>query len=106
MKKFEKQLKAIQSEIISNDGIAFAPKLKINDYDLRFLAAKNLISLKPAGNNEFYITLDAQGFTYFDDKNNALKSVFINWTINFSVALFSAIFGSIVTLFLQYHFTK
>ena len=40
MKKFEKQLKLIQSEIAQNE-IVLTGDLDINDYDLNYLVAKN-----------------------------------------------------------------
>lgn len=101
MKKFEKQLKLIQSEIAQNE-IVLTGDLDINDYDLNYLVAKKLIMMEPAGDNQFYVLLDDLGFTYFDDKKEQIKSAFLHWSISIVVAVISAVFGSVITLVIQH----
>lgn len=97
MKKFEMQLKAIQSAVRANEfACAFAPDLEIDDCDLQFLSSKGLIELHPAGDDQLYIALNGPGYTYFDDKQEARKAFIQEHLFKFIFGFFS---GTLVGVF-------
>ena len=100
MKPFEKNLLVIQS--VYNSSMIFTKEaFNLSDNELTYLSAKGLIELRPFYDNKIRILLTNYGITYFDDKKDANKAFVLHWTINFGVAVMSAVFGSVLTLFIQ-----
>ena len=68
MEKFEHDLKEIIK--LSNNGCdpVHQSQTNMTEADIRFLSAKGLISMHPAGDGLFYVTLKPEGITYFSDQ--------------------------------------
>ena len=76
MKKFERALKIIHRYDAEGYAGVFQGVDGLTESDLRFLSAKNLVKLSPAGDNELFAELTSKGRTYFSDKKErALRSV-------------------------------
>ncbi len=103
MKQYEKNLKKLISVCGGGSRIVRAPSTGISDSELRFLSAKGLISLSPAGNNAFYIRLEKPGLTYFSDKQEARSAFLREHLFTFLGGVLSGfISGVLVTLATQY----
>lgn len=109
MKNFEKNLLTIQSSakqayfentFLSDEG------LNISHEQLVYLEAKGLIKLSPLTYDTFRIDLTSSGITYFDDKKEARKKIILSWSFDFSMAVLSAVCGSVLTLFIQHVLMK
>ena len=68
MKKYERDLQKLIG--LSNGGCkpVHQKNCEMDGKQLRFLSAKGLISLTPAGNNEFFVTLAPAGLAYFSNE--------------------------------------
>lgn len=82
MKKYEYDLKKLLS--LSNNGcdLVHQEQAELSVSDLKLLSAKGFITMRPAGDNEFWIKLEPAGLIYFEEKSNKrneflLKSVFV-----------------------------
>lgn len=100
MKQFEHDLKTIESKCVPG-AIVLAESLSIPEDRLRFLSALGLVELRPAWDNLHQIALTDAGVTYFYRKSESRKNIIASWTINFAVAVLSAMCGSAFTLILQ-----
>ena len=69
MKQYERELKKLIE--LSKGGCKPVHQRTsgLSEDQLRFLSAKGLISLKPAGDNEFFILLTPAGLTHFSNKS-------------------------------------
>lgn len=104
---FEDHLTTIQNMIdFSNTNFISTEDIDISKKDLTFLKAKGLININKAFDNELRITLTDKGITYFDDKKEARKQVILSWSVNFVMAVLSAVCGSVLTLIIQYALIK
>lgn len=99
MKTFKKTLKILLSD---NRQPLLTSYFDIADNDLRFLAAKKLIEVKPYYDGDLQIILTDQAITYFYDKAQHRKGIIINWSFNTAMAILSAVCGSAITLLIQH----
>lgn len=102
MKRFENNLKLIQSSLNPSTRSVLSSELSLSDDEIYFLKAKCLIETRRDYDNAYRITLTDTGITYFADKKEALFKTLLSWTVNFSVAVLSAICGSGFTLLIQF----
>ena len=74
MKKYEKDLQKLIK--LSQGGCEpiHQTDCGMEEKQLRFLAAKGFVSLRPAGNNEFWIVLNPAGLSHFSDKDEAREA--------------------------------
>lgn len=78
----------------------------ISEREAEFLAAKGLCSMPLALDGVSCISPTDEGLTYFEDKKERLKFVFIQWSFNFAMAVLSAACGSAATLLIQHVLMK
>lgn len=73
MEKFERDLNEIIE--LSNNGCdpVHQSQTNLTEADIRFLSAKGLISMQPAGDDLFYMILKPEGITYFSDQKELHK---------------------------------
>lgn len=71
MKKYEKELEELIR--LSNGGCDPVDQeiTDMTEAQLRFLAAKGFVALAPAGDDEFWITIEPAGLAYFSDKEES-----------------------------------
>lgn len=95
-RRHEKSLKKLIELTDSGENLIHQTDTDITEKELQFLAAKEFISLLPAGDNEFYVRLDAFGLTYFEDKESRIIDYLLDNWIAF-IALIVAIISLIRT---------
>ena len=73
MKKYEKDLKKLID--ISHSGCkpVHQDTSGMCEEQLRFISAKGLVSLLPAGDNKFVVILEPAGLAYFSNKSEKLE---------------------------------
>lgn len=102
MKKFERQIKKL---IEKSEGGSFPVCCDddvISEGDLRYLKAKGLITLIPAGDNTFAAIVEPLGLTYFDDKHDARTTFWKNYVLKFFCGFLSGLAtGVVLTLITQ-----
>lgn len=72
----------------------------LTEAELRILSAKNLISIEPAGDCEFYAIVSPKGITYFDDKHKEKLDFWKNHVVKFFSGFVSGILVGVVTTLL------
>lgn len=105
-KSFEITLKTIHNHIDPNVGYLFSSEISLDRFDIEILKAKSLINVRSGYDNALRISLTPKGVTYFLDKSEYVKKAFIHWTINFSMAVLSAVSGSLLTLAIQHYLIR
>ena len=96
MKKFEKNLSTILSKSENGSKFIISTELSIPEQDLRLLSAKELIELKSAGDNLFFVVPKQKGIVYFLSKHDE-KIDFINTNLfKFSVGFVSGVLTTVI----------
>ena len=83
MRKYERDLKTVLKKVDEDFPGVFEGVDGLKGADLRFLAAKGLVTLHPAGNNELFAEPTAKGRTYFSDKKELAAKSFKNRLLGF-----------------------
>ena len=73
MKTYEKQLEKLIALSDGGKDLVRQGLTGMDEKSLRFLAAKGVISLVPAGNNTFQIRVEHAGLTYFDNRSIRIR---------------------------------
>nr|WP_325302265.1 hypothetical protein [uncultured Dysosmobacter sp.] len=96
MKKYERQLKELIT--LSEGGCepVHQTQTDISEADLRFLRAKDLITLHPAGDGEFYIVVAPDGLAYFSNKRDARAFFVKDKVITFVSGFVSGVLVTVV----------
>lgn len=104
MKPYEKSLKKLLT--LSNGGcdpVLCVPE-NISERDARFLAAKDLIELEPAGDDEFWAIIEPAGLTYFEDKKEEWRKSVTSTAIKYILVFASGVLATIVANYLSSRF--
>ena len=96
MKQYEKNLKYLIALSKAGSKMIHQNQAELTEDDLRFLSAKGLISLKPAGDNEFWIVLEPAGITYFSDQKSARENFIKDKLITFVSGFVSGVLVTVV----------
>ena len=82
MKQFEKSLIVLISK---TEECNLVPEkcTGVPRSDIRLLSAKGLIKLSPAGNNEFNVSVEPSGVSYFADKSARREAFIKEHMVNF-----------------------
>lgn len=96
MKKYEKDLRRLIS--LSNNGCIFVHQTEtgMDEASLMFLDAKGLISLEPAGDDEFWVTMEPKGLTYFSDKKEGKRTFIKEHIASFLSGFVSGVLATVV----------
>ena len=73
MEKYEQDLQKVLNQVDEGFPGVFEGVDGLTRADLQFLAAKELVKLHPAGDNELFAEPTAKGLTYFSDKKDLLE---------------------------------
>lgn len=98
MKQYEKELKQLITQ--SNGGCdpVHQRATGLSEEQLRFLSAKGLIELRPAGNNEFWVTIAPRGLAHFSDKSETwekfIKEHIISFLFGFAAGVLTTLAGA------------
>ncbi len=100
MKEYEKQLKQLIS--LSNDGCDPVDQAVtgMSEGQLRFLSAKGLIDLIPAGDDEFWITIEPAGLAYFSNKSEKRSGFIKEHLASFLTGFVSGVLTTVLATWL------
>lgn len=100
MKPFEKNIKMLIEK--SNGGCdpVFCGDGLLSEAELRFLSAKKLILMEPAGDDKFYAIIEPSGLTYFEDKRYRKIDFMKNYVLKFISGFVSGVLVGVVTTIL------
>lgn len=95
MKKYEKDLKTLIA--LSDNGCnpVHQTETEIDEAALMFLDAKGLISLEPAGDDEFWIVMQDKGLTYFSDRGEKRADFIKEHIVSFLSGFVSGVLATI-----------
>lgn len=101
MKKYEKDLVRLLKLTKNGTKPIHQNASGLNEEQLRFLSAKELIQLQPAGDNLFLVQMKPAGLTHFEDKRERradfIKSYFASYLTTFLAGLTSGVLLTLLT---------
>jgi len=100
MKKYESDLKKLIEASNGGCDLVHQADAAAGEAGLRFLSAKSLISLLPAGDGEFWIRIEHPGLVYFDDKRERRITWFTEHFLHFVGGFASGILVTVAAQFL------
>ena len=88
---------------LSNGGceLVHQEQSGLSEADLRFLSAKGLLDLTPAGDNEFWAELTPSGLTYFSEKAESRARFVKEHLVNFFSGFISGVLVTICAAWLM-----
>lgn len=100
MKEYEKQLEQLIS--LSNNGCDPVDQAVsgMNEGQLRFLSAKGLIALTPAGDDEFWITIEPAGLAHFSNKSEKREGFIKEHLVGFLSGFVSGVLTTVLATWL------
>lgn len=100
MKKFEKNLSTILSKSENGSKFIISTELSIPEQDLRLLSAKELIELKSAGDNLFFVIPKQKGIVYFlnkhDEKIDFIKTNLFKFSVGFVSGVLTTVIATLI----------
>lgn len=96
MKIYEKNLKTLLKLWQNENDCLLASNLPLSKNDLDFLNAKELIKLKPAGDNQFNVIVQPQGLTYFEDKKQRRNQYIADHIFRFTGGFVSGVLTTVL----------
>lgn len=100
IQKFEKDLKYLLDFAKTKNEIIFCPESILSESDFRFLAAKSLIDLHPAGDDAFYATISKEGLVYFQNKHDRRIDFLKEHLVAFLLGFASGVLSTIVATYI------
>ena len=96
MKKYEQNLQKLIS--LSKGGCrpVHQDTSGMSEETLRFLSAKGLISLRPAGDNKFFIIITPAGLSHFSDKSEKREQFIKEHIVSFLSGFISGVLVTVV----------
>lgn len=96
MKKYEREIKRL-IELTNGGCEPVHQKITgLTEDELRFLAAKKLLRLQPAGDNMYFVTVEPAGLTYFSDKREATGDFIKEHIATFLSGFFSGVLVTVI----------
>lgn len=97
MKSFEKQFKSVLSKYQTDCLPVFCPSLpEISESEFCFLEAYGLLSLTPAGDDDFYAEPTKEGLTYFVSKKENRRKFWKEHLVNFIGGFLSGVLTTVL----------
>lgn len=96
MRKFEKQLKLILAISQNGSDPIHQSQLSCSEGDLRYLSARKLLELSPAGDDQYYIFPTEDGIIYFDKKREDRVAFWKDLFSRFSVGVATGVVSTLL----------